>query len=54
MNEQLNVEYLKKDITVHQNMTQYELAALLLDEDIFLLSVNQQKAVYMRRKKHKK
>jgi hypothetical protein len=54
MNERLKVEYLQGSVTICREMNQLELAALLLDEDIFLFSVNPQKVVHMRRKKHKK
>ena len=53
MNEQLNVEYLQGSVTVSRVMNQIELAALLLEEDIFLLSVNCKKAVHLRRNKNK-
>jgi hypothetical protein len=54
MNEQLKVEYLQNDITIQRDMTQYELAALLLDEGIFLLSVNNDKIRHIRKRKRKK
>ncbi|BCJ92839.1 hypothetical protein acsn021_04080 [Anaerocolumna cellulosilytica] len=54
MNEQLKVEYLLNDITIIRNMSQFELAALLLDEGVLLLSVNNDKICHIRKRKRKK
>lgn len=54
MSEQLKVEYIQDSVTVFREMTQLELADLLLNGDILLLSVNQQKTVYIRKKKRKR
>lgn len=48
----LKVEYLLNDqVKVQQEMNQLELAALLLDENVLLLSVNKGK---VHRRKHRK
>lgn len=49
----MNVEYLQGSVTVNRVMNQIELAALLLEDDIFLLSVNAKKPTRRRRKKVK-
>lgn len=54
MSEQLKVEYIQDSVTVFREMTQLELADLLLNGDILLLSVNQQKMVYIRKRKRKR
>lgn len=54
MSEQLKVEYIQDSVTVFREMTQLELAELLLNGDILLLSVNQQKPVYIRKRKRKR
>ncbi len=53
-NDDLYVRYVAGDVDVCRTMTQYELAALILDDDIFLISVNESpKIVRHRKKKHK-
>ncbi len=54
MSEQLKVEYIQDSVTVFREMTQLELADLLLNGDILLLSVNQQKTVLIRKRKRKR
>lgn len=54
LSEQLKVEYIQDSVTVFREMTQLELADLLLQGDILLLSVNQQKTVYIRKRKRKR
>lgn len=54
MSEQLKVEYIQDSVTVYRDMTQLELADLLLKNDVLLLSVNQQKMVYIRKRKRKR
>lgn len=54
MSEQLKVEYIQDSVTVYRDMTQLELADLLLKDDVLLLSVNQQKMVYIRKRKRKR
>lgn len=39
----LRVEYLDGDVTVQRSMNQHELAVMLLEEDVILLSVNKPK-----------
>jgi hypothetical protein len=39
----LMVEYLDGDVTVQRSMNQHELAVMLLEEDVILLSVNKPK-----------
>lgn len=53
MNDGLVVKYVLDDVTIIRTMNQVELAALLLKDDVFLLSVNEQKCGYTRRKKKK-
>ena len=53
MNDGLIVRYLLGDIEVDRTMNQVELASLLLEEDVFLLSVNAQKVSHIRKKKSK-
>lgn len=53
MDNEMDVEYLHGSNTVKRKMKQYELAALLLDEDVTLLFVNKPKVTY-RRKRQKK
>lgn len=54
MSEQLKVEYIQDSVTIFREMTQSELADLLLKDDVLLLSVNQQKTVYIRKKKRRR
>lgn len=49
----MNVEYLQGSVTVNRVMNQYELAALLLDDEVLLLSVNAKKPARRRKKKVK-
>lgn len=49
----MNVEYLQGSVTVNRMMNQYELAALLLDDEVLLLSVNAEKPARRRKKKVK-
>lgn len=49
----MNVEYLQGSVTVNRVMNQYELAALLLDDEVWLLSVNAKKPARRRKKKVK-
>ena len=53
MNDDLVVKYLLDDVTIIRTMNQIELAALLLEDDVFLLSVNEQKRGHISRKKKK-
>lgn len=53
MNDDLVVKYLLDDVTIIRTMNQIELAALLLEDDVFLLSVNEQKRGHTSRKKKK-
>lgn len=53
MNDGLVVRYLLDDVTIIRTMNQIELAALLLEDDVFLLSVNEQKSAHIRKKKKK-
>ena len=53
MNDDLVVKYLLDDVTIIRTMNQIELAALLLEDDVFLLSVNEQKCGHISRKKKK-
>lgn len=53
MNDGLVVKYLLDDVTIIRTMNQIELAELLLKDDVFLLSVNEQKCGHTRRKKKK-
>lgn len=46
MDNEMDVEYLHGSNTVKRKMKQYELAALLLDEDVTLLFVNKPKVIY--------
>jgi hypothetical protein len=46
----LRVEYLEGDVTVRCSMSQHELASLLLEEDVVLLSVNKAKIIHLKRK----
>ena len=53
MNDGLVVRYVLDDVTIIRTMNQIELAALLLEDDVFLLSVNEQKSAHIRKKKKK-
>lgn len=53
MNDGLVVKYVLDDVTIIRTMNQIELTALLLEDDVFLLSVNEQKRGHIGRKKKK-
>lgn len=53
MNDALVVMYVLDSVTITRTMNQVELAALLLEDDVFLLSVNEQKRGHIGRKKKK-
>ncbi len=53
MNDGLVVMYVLDSVTITRTMNQIELAELLLKDDVFLLSVNEQKRGHISRKKKK-
>ncbi len=53
MNDGLVVRYVLDCVTITRTMNQIELAELLLNDDVFLLSVNEQKHGHIGRKKKK-
>ena len=53
LNDGLLVKYVLDGLTITRTMNQMELATLLLEDDVFLLSVNEQKSVHIRKKKKK-
>jgi hypothetical protein len=46
----LMVEYLDGEVTVQRSMNQRELAVMLLEEDVILLSVNKHKIIHRKKR----
>ena len=53
INDGLVVMYVLDSVTITKTMNQIELAELLLKDDVFLLSVNEQKCGHILKKKKK-